>query len=114
MVILKKIKSATLIEAVVATVLVVIIFIIASLILNNLLLNTFSKNTHAIETRVNELEYQVQNNAIKLPYEENFKEWNINIVLETINENKIISISAINNVSGKKIIKQQALWLQEK
>lgn len=113
MALLKKIKSATLIEAVVATVLVVIIFIISSLILNNLVFNTFSKNTHTVETRINELEYDVQNNIIKLPYQENFKDWNINIALESISSKKIFSISAINATSGKEITKQQIVWLQE-
>lgn len=113
MVILKKIKSATLIEALVATVLIVIIFVIASLVLNNLVLNTFSKNTHAIETRINELEYEIQNNNIKLPYEENYKNWDINIALEAVSAKKIISISAINSTSKKEILKQQILWQQE-
>lgn len=113
MVILKKVKSATLVEAIVATVLVVIIFVIASLILNNLVLNTFSKNTHNVETRINELEYEIQNNAIKLPYQENFKNWDISIELETISTKKIISILAVNNISKKEIKKQQVIWLQE-
>ncbi|QSW87977.1 hypothetical protein J0383_17085 [Flavobacterium endoglycinae] len=113
MVVLKKIKSATLIEAVVATVLVVIIFIISSLILNNLVFNTFSKNTHGIETRINELEYEVQNNTIKLPYQENYKDWNINIETENISVKKIFTISAINTVSKKEITKHQILWQQE-
>ena len=113
MVILKKIKSATLDEAIVATVLVVIIFIVASLILNNLVFNTFSKNTHSIETRINELEYEVQNNTIKLPYQEEYKNWNISIELEAVSAKKMISISAVNNISKKEITKQQVIWLQE-
>lgn len=113
MVILKKVKSATLVEAIVATVLVVIIFIIASLILNNLVFNTFSKNTHNVETRINELEYEIQNNTIKLPYQENFKNWDISIELETISTKKVISILAVNNISKKEITKQQVIWLQE-
>ena len=113
MVVLKKIKSATLIEALVATVLIVIIFVIASLVLNNLVLNTFSKNTHAIETRMNELEYQIQNNVIKLPYQEEYKGWNININLEAIATKKMISIEATNNASKKEILKQQVVWQQE-
>lgn len=113
MVILKKVKSATLVEAIVATILVVIIFIIASLILNNLVFNTFSKNTHNVETRINELEYEIQNNTIKLPYQENFKNWDISIELETISTKKVISISAVNNISKKEITKQQVIWPQE-
>jgi len=112
MVILKKIKSATLIEALVATILIVIIFVIASLVLNNLVLNTFSKNTHAIENRMNELEYEVQNHIIKIPYQENYKNWDIRINLDAATK-KIISIEAINTLSKKEILKQQILWLQE-
>ncbi|RED26117.1 hypothetical protein BD847_0023 [Flavobacterium cutihirudinis] len=113
MVILKKLKSATLVEAIVATVLVVIIFIIASLILNNLVFNTFSKNTHDVETRINELEYEVQNKNIKLPYRENYKNWDIKIELESDASLKTFSISAVNNVSKKEMAKQQIIWQQE-
>lgn len=113
MVVLKKIKSATLIEALVATVLIVIIFIIASLVLNNLVLNTFSRNTHTIENRINQLEYQIQNQIIKLPYQENYKGWNIKINIENIAAEKIITIEAENSTSKKEIIKQQTIWIQE-
>lgn len=113
MVVLKKIKSATLVEAIVATILVVIIFIVASLVLNNLVFNTFSKNTHGIETRINELEYEVQNKAIKLPYQENYKNWNISIELEIVSSKQILLISAVNSISKKEISKQQVIWQQE-
>lgn len=112
MAVLKKIKSATLIEAVVATVLIVIIFIIASLILNNLVLNTFSKNTHPIENRINELEYQIQNNNIKLPYQERYKNWGITIVQEKIGSQLVINIEAQNSDNKKEITKKSILWQQ--
>ncbi|GIQ61395.1 hypothetical protein Flavo103_45300 [Flavobacterium collinsii] len=113
MVVLKKVKSATLIEALVATVLIVIIFIIASLVLNNLMLNTFSKNTHLIENRINELEYEILNQIVKLPYQENYKGWDIQINQETKSARKTIFISAINTNSKKEISKQQIIWQQE-
>ena len=113
MVVLKKIKSATLIEALVATVLIVIIFVIASLVLNNLVLNTFSKNTHPVENRINELEYEIQNKLIKLPYQESYKGWEINIKTVTIANKKTIGISAVNSTSKKEILKQQIIWSQE-
>ena len=114
--VLKKIKSATLIEALVATVLIVIIFVIASLVLNNLVLNTFSKNTHAVENRINKLEYEIQNNLIKIPYQEVYKGWEITLEFEEsdkISVKKTINISAVNSTSKKSILKQQILWLQE-
>lgn len=116
MAVLKKIKSATLIEALVATVLIVIIFVIASMVLNNLVLNTFSKNTHPIENRINELKYEIQNNLIKSPYQESYKGWEITVEpakSEAISYNKKINISAVNSISKKEILKQQIIWLPE-
>lgn len=112
MVVLKKIKSATLIEALVATVLIVIVFVIASLILNNLVLNTFSKNTHGIENRINMLEYDIQNNNIKLPYQENYKNWDISIIQQKIGTRTILNIEAVNWDRKKEITKQLVLWEQ--
>ncbi|WP_374172585.1 hypothetical protein [Flavobacterium tructae] len=113
MAVLKKVKSATLVEALVATVLIVIVFVIASLVLNNLVLNTFSKNTHMIENRISELEYEIQNKAIKVPYRENYKDWDIQISQDPGSTTKTINISAINIRSKKEISKQQILWQQE-
>ena len=73
MALLKKVSSATLVEVLVATVLVVIIFMIASMILNNLITSTYKQNTHAIETKLNRLEYDIQHHTIDLPYEEKFQ-----------------------------------------
>lgn len=105
MVVLKKIKSATLVEALVATLLIVIIFVIASLVLNNLVLNTLSKHTHQIEYRLNELEYDLQNHVIKLPYEEEYEGWKISIQKENVQANERISIVASNN--NKEIIRKR-------
>lgn len=106
MVILKKIKSATLVEAIVATVLIVIVFIVASLILNNLVLNTYSRNTHAIENRMNELEYEIHHKIIELPYEENYKDWQIEISTASEEPEKGIIITATNGKDNKKIVRQ--------
>lgn len=103
MVILKKIKSATLVEVIVASVLIVIVFMIASLILNNLVMNTFSKNMHPIETRLNELEYDLQNGMIKLPYEESYKDWDISIQADKTASKKKLIITASNNQNDKEI-----------
>ena len=94
MVVLKKIKSATLVEAIIATVLIVVVFMIASLVINNLLLNNFSKNTHLVETRLNELEYQLQNEKIHLPYQEVYEDWEITIKRETFEDVEGHTISA--------------------
>lgn len=107
MVVLKKIKSATLVEVIVASVLIVVVFMIASLVLNNLVLNTFSKNTHPIENRLNELEYQIQNGILKLPYEENFKDWDIAITTEKTDSKKELLILATNKKNNKEITRHR-------
>jgi hypothetical protein len=112
MVILKKVKSATLVEVIVASVLIVIIFMIASLILNNLVLNTFSKNMHPIENRLNELEYEIQNDLIKLPYQENFKGWDVAIKTEKT-DSKVELIILASNEKNTKEIKRQRIYAEK-
>jgi hypothetical protein len=100
--VLKKIKSATLVESLVATVLIVIIFVVSSLIINNLLLNGFNNNTTEVENRLYELEYECQNNKLILPYQEHFKNWKIIIEKKT---NNIIEFKAQKEQSLKVIVK---------
>ncbi len=107
MAILTKVKSATLVEVIVASILVVIVFIIASLVLNNLVLNTFSKNNHPIETRLNELEYELQNKLVKLPYKENYKGWDIEIETEKSELIEKLVLSATNEKNNKKLVRTQ-------
>lgn len=104
MVVLKKLKSATLMEAIVATVLIVIIFIVASLILNNVLLNAFARHTHKINYKMNELEYSVTNKQLTLPYEEDYQGWNITVKKDS-SENAVV-ISALNQ-KDKEIVKKR-------
>lgn len=104
MVVLKKIKSATLVEALVASVLVVVIFVIASLILNNLVLNTYSKNNHIIEYRLNELEYESIYNKLILPHEEVYDDWTIQVKPD----NSLIIFSAINDKTNKQLTRKRA------
>ena len=100
--VLKKIKSATLVESLVATVLIVIIFVVSSLIINNLLLNGFNNNTTEIENRLYELEYEYQNKKILLPYQERYQNWNIVIEKNTYS---IIEFKAQKEQSSKVIVK---------
>lgn len=105
MAVLKKIKSATLVEAMVATVLIVIVFMIASLVMNNLLLNTFSRNTHAVDNRMMELEYHINNKNIQLPYSEEYRGWRISID-RTVDVQGVVWVNqeAINMQNGKEVI----------
>ncbi|MBC9794701.1 hypothetical protein [Sinomicrobium weinanense] len=78
----KRVKASTLMETLVATVLIVVIFMVTSLILNNLFAGTVKGNTREIETRLDELEYRVKNNLLKLPHSETFGTWNISVAAE--------------------------------
>jgi len=77
MVILKKIKSSTLIETMVATVLIVVLFMMASLLLNTIFASSVSGNKNEISTHLQALEYQYKNGTITIPYYEDLEEWNI-------------------------------------
>ncbi|WP_415061081.1 type II secretion system protein [Flavobacterium sp.] len=103
MVILKKIKSSSLIEVLVATVLIVVVFIIASLVLNNLFANVFKNNAHHIENRIHQLEYSITHNQITLPYLEEFGNWEIEIIEVSENKKKDIFIVAKNKETKKEI-----------
>jgi predicted PurR-regulated permease PerM len=103
MVILKKIKSSSLIEVLVATVLIVVVFIIASLILNNLFANVFKNNVHHIENRIHQLEYSIVHQQITLPYQEEFGKWEIEIIEVPQNKKKDIFIVAKNKETKKEI-----------
>ena len=101
---LKKIKSSTLVETIVATVLILIIFVISSLILNTIFRNNLSANTDAVETRLHLLEYQLKTDQLVLPYREIFEDWDIS--LELINEQTpSIQVLAQQEQSKKQITK---------
>lgn len=104
---LKKIRSATLIEALVATVLIVVVFVVASLIMNNLLFNTFSRNTHAVEQRLSELEYKLANKQLRLPYNEVYGNWEIEFREEQLQNINWLMITAINQENQKEVLKSR-------
>ncbi len=77
MVILKKIKGATLLEVLTASVLIIIVFMIASLSFNNVFNNQIQRDHSTIENRIKELAYLLEHEGIKLPYAEDFDGWEI-------------------------------------
>ncbi len=99
MVILKKIKAATLIETLTASVLIIIVFMIASLSFNNIFTNHIKRDQSSIENRIKELEYLVIHDRLKLPYTEDFGTWEIEIISK--NEKKMILYSQ-NDISKEK------------
>ncbi|MCH2046913.1 MAG: hypothetical protein MK212_22555 [Saprospiraceae bacterium] len=103
MALLKKIKAATLMETLVATVLIFVVFMLASGILNNLLLNTIKNNTRLVDTRLYELEYLWLSDQLQLPYDEDLNDWSITVGKVKGNDYNHIVIEAKHKDTRKTI-----------
>ena len=84
MAILMKVKGATLMETLTASVIIVIVFMMASLCINTIVKNTASKNSNEVLQRVKEVYYLNQHQKIKLPYSEDYKKWNVKIAKNSV------------------------------
>lgn len=92
MVVLKKVKAATLVETLVASVLIIIVFLIASMSLNNVFKGMVKTNDHAFQHKIKELTYFTLNETLSLPFYEENASWEISIDNK---ENKLV-LSALN------------------
>lgn len=101
MVVLKKIKSATLVETIIATVLIMVLFLMASMIINNLFFNTFHQKKELLLNRLDELEYNYINNSIKLPYKEEIDNWDIEIT--AVINTDFVEFKGYNKITRKEI-----------
>ena len=101
MALLKKIKAATLMETLVATVIVIVIFMMASLILNNTFSNTIKHDQHQLKQYLYALEYRYQNGNLSLPYLTEFKDWQISISAGEVSNQ--IQISAKHKETNKEL-----------
>lgn len=99
MVILKKVRSATLVETMVASVIIVIVFLIASLSLNNIFRGTINSDDSALSNRINELTYFVKNEKVKVPFYEETPLWDIDI--EKRGEETVFGI--LNKKNGEEL-----------
>lgn len=104
MVILKKIKGATLMETMVATVLIVIIFMVASLIMNSLMVAQSKASVQQITDHIKSLEYKYVNGKLQIPNAETWENWEIE--LNTIKKEgiQVIEIKAKQEISKKQIV----------
>lgn len=106
MVVLKKLKSSTLMETLVATVIIIIVFVVASMILNAIFFNSFKSNTSEIESHLKEVEYQIHTNKIKVENTNyNYQNWEI-----TIQGKDSLKVSCYNltarNIKTDKLVKK--------
>lgn len=79
MVILKKIRAATLVETMIASVIIVIVFLIASLSLNNVFKTAVNSNDSELHNRVSEVTYFIKNEKIAVPFYEENEKWDIEV-----------------------------------
>ncbi len=96
MVILKKVKGSTLMETLVATVIIVIVFMVTSMTLNNLFSNTLTNNTREIDSYLNKLEYLYITDKLILPYNDDFKAWEVTVMRSNNNNLSTILFEAQN------------------
>lgn len=99
MVILKKIRSATLVETMVASVLIVIVFLIASLSLNNVFRGTINSDNSALRNRITELTYFVRNKKVNIPFYEDTSLWEI--AIQYLGEEGIMEV--VNKRNGREM-----------
>ncbi len=103
MVVLKKIKAATLVETLVASAILVIIFLIASLSINNVFKNTVANNDFELNNRIKEITYQAKNKKVNIPYLEETQRWKITLEhigdhLSLYSENKMNGVESAFNI----------------
>ena len=79
MVILKKLRAATLVETLIASVIIVVVFMIASLSLNNIFRGAVKGNDAPLQNRIKELSYLYKNDKVLLPFYEDSDGWEITI-----------------------------------
>jgi len=108
MALLKKVKAATLMETMVATVLIVVIFMMASMLLNSIFTTHLSGDTQAITEKMHQLAYQFHTKKMSLPYAEEWQAWEIYMEKETVQGNPYVVLVATHQKSGKTLTSYRA------
>lgn len=75
--VLKKIKAATLVETIVASVVIVLVFGLATMLLNNVYKSTLRNDTSHCHYEFNKLVYQYKNKAFAIPFRKEFEDFEI-------------------------------------
>ena len=97
MVILKKIKAATLVEILVASAIILIVFSISSLSLNNIFKGVVTQPNGNLHNRIKELNYFIEHDKITIPFYEENELWDISIE----KKEKTVFINALHKASQK-------------
>ncbi|WP_350284660.1 hypothetical protein [uncultured Croceitalea sp.] len=103
MALLKKLKSSTLMETMVATVLLVIVFMVASLIMNSLLAAQSKNDVTGLDQQLKKLEYRYLNQRLPLPHAETWKDWEIMVLEQDNNGRPMVQLSAKQDALKKEV-----------
>ena len=92
------VKSSTIIETLVASVIIVIVFSIASVTLSNVFRSSILSDTRGLDNRIDKLIYLSNHKILKLPIEETYRDWNLSIT----RQNSKIHVFAFKKISEEK------------
>ncbi|MEM1338486.1 MAG: hypothetical protein AAGF96_12075 [Bacteroidota bacterium] len=104
MVVLKKIKGATLMETLVATVLIVVLFMLASQLMNTLFATTIRQDDSQLRQEVLRLQYRYENHRLEVPYATEKAGWEISVEKSVWASKSQIIISARHTATGKELL----------
>jgi len=98
----KKLKASSLTEVIVATSILLLVFGIALLTLNNMMTSTLRSNTNSLDTELEKIIYQYQNQQINIPFFSIDEKYQIDG--QKFTENNIIFIEfSAKDVETKKV-----------
>jgi hypothetical protein len=97
----KKVKGASLVEALISSILIMIVFGISMVTIGNVLERTVKSNTRSIDNELIRLEYLYQNGKIQIPDVLEKEQWQIEIEREQENDLKYVVFTAKNKQSQK-------------
>ncbi len=99
----KKIKAATLVETLVASVLIIVVFSIASIVLNQVVQSKAKANTHHIEQELNRLQYLYSHAQLPAYYKATQGNWTLSIQPVKTTEAASFLMEASHSKTGQKL-----------
>lgn len=107
---LKKLKASSLTEVIVATTILLVVFAISLVTLNNMMMSSVKKDTGVMETKIEKIIYQYQNNQLKIPISYTEDNFIISIEKQSQKELQFLEFSITNIINKKKVTKKQLLY----
>ena len=99
----KKIKAATLVETLVASVLIVVVFTMATLVLNQVVQSNAKANTQQITHELNRLQYLYSHAKLPTNYRATFGNWELTLVPVKNKIETAFVLQASHRTTGKKL-----------